>query len=63
MTQVKAKANKTLMVQASPKIFTYDCQNIFIIQTTGLSISKFFGAYLLTLFCKQDILSTVRKYC
>ncbi len=36
MTQAKAKAraNKTNIVQPSPMIVAYDCQNVFIVQAT-----------------------------
>jgi hypothetical protein len=33
-----ARANKTFIVQASLKIVTYNCQNIFIIQATGKTL-------------------------
>ena len=34
-----ARANKTFIVQASLMIITYDRQNIFIVQATGLNWS------------------------
>ncbi len=37
LAMAKARANKTFMVQASLTIITYDRQNIFIVQATGLT--------------------------
>jgi hypothetical protein len=34
LAKAKAKTNETFIVQASLTIFTYDCQNIFIVQAT-----------------------------
>ncbi len=44
MTLAKAKAwtIKTFIVQASPMIVTYDCQNIFIVQATVHNVIKLF---------------------
>ncbi len=36
LVKTKARANKTFIVQASLKIITYDCQNIFIVKTKGI---------------------------
>ncbi len=36
LAKAKAKTNETFMVQASLMIITYDHQNIFIVQATGL---------------------------
>ncbi len=37
--KAKAKTNETFMVQASLTIITYDHQNMFIVQATGLEPS------------------------
>jgi hypothetical protein len=34
----KARTDKTFLVQATLTIVTYDCQNIFTVQATGLTI-------------------------
>jgi hypothetical protein len=36
LAKAKAKTNETFIVQASPMIITYDCQNMFIVQATVL---------------------------
>jgi hypothetical protein len=36
LAKAKARANKTFIVQASLAIITYDHQNIFIVEATGL---------------------------
>jgi hypothetical protein len=36
LAKAKARANKTFIAQASLTIVTYDRQNIFIVQATGL---------------------------
>ncbi len=35
LAKAKAKTNETFIVQASLTIATYDCKNMFIVQTTG----------------------------
>jgi hypothetical protein len=40
LVKVKARATKTLIVQASPTILTYDHQNIFMTQATGFITGK-----------------------
>jgi hypothetical protein len=44
MTLAKAetRVNKTFIVQASLTIVTYNCQNIFIVQATGVHVISFF---------------------
>ncbi len=42
LAKAKARANETFIVQASLTIVTSDCQNIFIVQATGLSMSVVF---------------------
>ncbi len=40
LAKVSARANETFIIQASLTIITYDCQNIFIVQATGLSFTS-----------------------
>jgi len=39
LAKAKAKTNETFIVQASLTIVTYDRQNMFIVQATGLKVS------------------------
>jgi hypothetical protein len=36
LAKVKAKTNETFIVKASLTIVTYNCQNMFIVQATGV---------------------------
>jgi len=36
LAKAKAKTNETFIVQASLTIVTYNCQNIFIVQVSGV---------------------------
>ena len=40
LAKAKARTNETFIVQASLTIVTYDCQNMFIVQATGFSVSN-----------------------
>jgi len=48
ITKAKTRANKTLILQVSLMIVTYNCQNIFIVQATVDSVNLF--SSLLTFF-------------
>jgi hypothetical protein len=43
LAKAKAKTNETFIVQASLMIVTYDCQNMFIVQATGVNVIKHFS--------------------
>jgi hypothetical protein len=46
-SQGQGKTNETYIVQASLTIVTYDCQNMFIIQATGVINIKLFSLPLI----------------
>jgi len=39
LANVKARADEIFVVQASLMIVTYQCQNVFIVQATGVSLA------------------------
>ncbi len=44
LAKVKARTNKTFIVQASLTIITYADQNIFVEKATGFNVTKLFSS-------------------
>ncbi len=44
LAKAKGKTNETFIVQASLTIVTYDRQNMFIVQATGVNVIKLFSS-------------------
>jgi hypothetical protein len=50
LAEAKARANETLIVQASPMIIAYNPQNIFIVHAIGLKSTQLLASFSPSLF-------------